>query len=463
MTERLAGGDAAVSVRVVGRTGWDAVSEALRRVGRQAPILILFAFAAFVIYVFYDSFQKTQKVSAEQTIAERAQHTKTLVEAGALLNQSYGTLATLKASQVAEVERLFQLIRDASADAKKAEGEAKKAESEAKEALLNAARAKTEAEVAQRQQAITQRELKTKETSLAATEVVLSRKTSDLEKVKGHVIQLATLLSKKEWEKAFEQLTKLLELTGAPPELSFDPTAMRNAGKLAPTLEKTAPHKFEQQLTSTFIKKIQSTLCASIDGKLGDSTDSPTRTALSEFYLGYDHELRNIDSSSGERSARGKKKKSQAPPKTKLLKSPNSSTEESGFIDTPEKLAAISAAVKRHGDCNDHSFKDAFEVGLVSRYGVTRIYDVISKAASREKISFEGKNGEKKPGRVAIEELRNKFGLNSGLEGYWSDLIDVALLDATRLGIVALRKHFEMPHAEDGQLDSTLKGLMIKR
>jgi hypothetical protein len=108
---------------IVGRTAWDAVSEALGFVKLYAHLIIILGLATFTIYKFY-----------EITAAAQHENVKRLNEFGALLNQTHDTAGKLRSSQVADLERQFDLTGKAMKRSDAAKLEAEQAEANAKRA-----------------------------------------------------------------------------------------------------------------------------------------------------------------------------------------------------------------------------------------------------------------------------------------------------------------------------------------
>jgi hypothetical protein len=419
---------------IVGRTAWDAVSEAFGFVKLYAHLIIILGLATFTIYKFY-----------EITAAAQHENVKRLNEFGALLNQVHETAGKLRSSQVADLERQFDLTGKAMERSEKAKQDAEKFEANAKRASEKAA--EFEAKVKETAAKAAEADAKAKE-ALAVQTSKLASKQNDLDRVKGNVLDLARVIREERWPDIAGPLNSLLMEAGT----SFDrriESALRNLQTPAPSpgagpgldtsllANPIAPPKIERQLSPTLIAQIQRTLCIEVDGVIGDE-DSETRAVLMQFFEGYDYKLAPDESRS--RGAKGAKALPSPPLITPLQRlspmergRPKASAEPLPYIiDTPERLAAISAAVDRYENCKKHGLKNAFEVGLFSHLGEKQINNAISKAASLAKIPVKetGKKWTTTEMRQTVEKLRNSFDLNSEVDAKDVDTIDSDLLSS---------------------------------
>jgi len=415
---------------IVGRTAWDAVSEALGFVKLYAHLIIILGLATFTIYKFY-----------EITAAAQHENVKRLNEFGALLNQTHDTAGKLRSSQVADLERQFDLTGKAMKRSDAAKLEAEQAEANAKRANEKAEKAEADAKKATDKVAEAEEKAKEIRASLVAQTSKLKSTQDDLGRVKGSVLELAEAIRGERWPEVAGKLNGLLIEAGS----SFDQRiekALKNlkspesSPPATPGLDNSllanpiAPPKIERQLSPTLIAQIQRTLCIEVSGVIGDE-DSDTRSALSQFFEGYDYELAPEESRSrGRKGARVPAPIKPITPPQRL--SPIAPPEPLPYIiDTPERLAAISAAVDKYERCKKHGLKNAFEVGLFSHLGEKRINNALLKAASLAKIPV--KETDKKwtivEMRPIVEKLRSKYELNRGVDGNDADLIDSDLLD----------------------------------
>ena len=457
---------------VVGRTVWDVASEALSIVKLQASLIIIVGLSAFAIFMFYAKGAEQQQETA-----------KRLLEAGALLKDAHDTAGKLRSAQIVDLERQFELTGKAMKRSEEAQSDASKAEASAKEAFFKVAQAQdkvkdAEAKVKEATAKATEAEAKAKEAAAKATEVSaqrdriqdslasqtsqltltqndLNRVKGDLSRVKGSVSELADSIRAERWPEVAGKLSNLL-MEAYP---SFD-KQIENALKTLRSLEKLessppatpgldnsllanpiAPPKIERQLSPTLIAQIQRTLCVEVDGKIGDD-DSDTRSALSQFFVGYAHELAPDETRS--RGRRGARVVEPIPPPARLspielpqrvspLTPPEAEAEAEPLpyiIDTPERLAAITAAVDKYESCKKHGLKNAFEVGLFFHLGEKRINNALLKAASLAKISVKetGKKLTTAEMRTVVAKLRNAYNLSSGVDDKDADIIDTGLV-----------------------------------
>jgi hypothetical protein len=460
---------------VVGRTGWDLASETLSFVRLQASLIalvvILLGLSAGAIYMFYAKMAEQQ----QETI-------KRLHESGKLLNETHETMKDLRSSQIKDLENLFHVTREATSTyqqeqakvqeeqvkATRAKVEAAAAETKMKEATAQAAEAAAKvkeatAKVAEVEAKATEATVKAKRAtdSLAEQASTLTSTQRQLDQVKVSVSELADSIRDENWPKVASQLDSLFKAAGS----SFDRRQIEQALRNLKNIERPdpslvqpqsgldaslianpiAPPKIERQLSPTLIAQIQRTLCIKVDGLIGDE-DSDTRSALSQFYEGYDYDLLP-DEPRRERGRKGAKVRvlvplEPIPPPNPLRANidtpahlePAPPEPLPYIIDTSERLTAISAAVDKFEGCNKHGFKSAFEVGLFAHFAKERISNVLLKATSLAKIPVQkaGKEWTNSEMRSAVRKLREKYGLDSGVGGSDADAIDSDLLDMLR-------------------------------
>ncbi|MCK1297516.1 hypothetical protein IVB33_30220 [Bradyrhizobium sp. 24] len=401
---------------IIGRTAWDVASETIGIVKLQASlvalVVVLVALSAVAIYFFYSK------------IAEQQQETiRRIHESGALLNQTADAMRNLRSAQISDLEKLFEVTRKATAtyqdeQAKANEAKEKAAAAEAKE---KEALGKVKDAEAKAAEAATKAKIAADSQEKQATTLSLTK--SKLDQVKGSVLDLANSIREQNWAKAASNLDALF-LTA---DSSFDQRIEQALGKLK-SMEMSrsssnsqsgvdaslfanpiAPPAIERLLSPTLIAQIQRVLCVDVDGVVGGE-DSATRSALSQFFEGYEN-APLLDQPRSQRDPRGARKPIVSPP---LL--PTSSPKQSSYIlDTPQRMKAITAAVDKYESCDKHGFVDAFEVGLFTRFENKRINSTFLQAASLAKVSVPkpGKEWTNEDLRSVVKGLKDKYGLNS--------------------------------------------------